>query len=253
MILMYHHVCPPERIPAARVDLEGWQFNIAPDDFRAQLQYLQKRGFQFVSLTDYVNALHLPYRSRAKQMAITFDDGWRDNHEFALPILRSLGLTATFYIVTGAMQGVDAAKRMSLRDLQAIANAGMEIGGHSVTHPNLATLSLEHLQCELVDCKQKLQDDLGTEVRHFAYPGGRFNQLVVEQCERAGYQSAVCSIGWGKNDMSKRYSLHRETLDASPTTFRNLLRMNQAIRFLFAFRSHKRLRAMITSHSLQLY
>jgi peptidoglycan/xylan/chitin deacetylase (PgdA/CDA1 family) len=245
MILMYHHVCPPERIPADRADLEGWQFNIAPDDLRAQLKYLQKRGFQFISLTDYVTALRLPYRSRAKQMAITFDDGWRDNHEFALPILQSLGLTATFYIVTGKMQSVDSAKRMSVRDLQALANAGMEIGGHSVTHPNLATLSLERLQSELGDCKRKLQDDLGTEVRHFAYPGGRFNQLVVEQCERAGYQSAVCSIGWGQNKYSNRFALFRETLDGSSTTFRNLLKMNQAIRFLLAFRSHLRLKSKL--------
>lgn len=246
MILMYHHVCPPSRIPANRADLEGWQFNIAPDDFRAQLQYLQKRGFQFVSLTDYVNALRLPYGSRAKQMAITFDDGWRDNHEFALPILQSLGLTATFYIVTGEMQGVDAAKRMSVRDLQDLANAEMDIGGHSVTHPNLATLSLERLQSELGDCKRKLQDDLGTEVRHFAYPGGRFNQLVVEQCERAGYQSAVCSIGWGQNKYSNRFALFRETLDGSSTATKRSLQISSIFRLLLAARSQARLRSALS-------
>lgn len=246
MILMYHHVCPPERIPAARVDLEGWQFNIAPDDFRAQLQYLQKRGFQFVSLTDYLTALRLPYGSRAKQMAITFDDGWRDNHEFALPILQSLGLMATFYVVTGEMQGVDAAKRMSVRDLQDLANAGMDIGGHSVTHPNLATLSLERLQSELVDCKRKLQDDLGIEVRHFAYPGGRFNQLVVEQCERAGYQSAVCSIGWGQNKYSNRYALFRETLDGSSTATKRSLQISSIVRLLLAARAQARLRSALS-------
>lgn len=246
MILMYHHVCPPERIPAARADLEGWQFNIAPDDFRAQLQTLQKRGFEFVSLTDYVNSLHLPYRLRAKQMAITFDDGWRDNHEFALPILRSLGLKATFYIVTGEMQGVDAAKRMSASDLQELANAGMEIGGHSVTHPNLATLSLERLQSELGDSKRKLQDDLGIEVRHFAYPGGRFNQLVVEQCELAGYQSAVCSIGWGKNKYSNRFVLFRETLDGSSTATKRRLQISSIVRLLLAARAQARLRLALS-------
>lgn len=246
MILMYHHVCPPKRIPTARADLEGWQFNISPDGFRAQLQYLQKRGFQFVSLTDYVNALHLPYRSRVKQMAITFDDGWRDNHEFALPILQSLGLTATFYIVTGEMQGVGAAKRMSVRDLQDLAKAGMEIGGHSVTHPNLATLPLERLQSELVDCKQKLQDDLGIKVRHFAYPGGRFNQLVLEQCERAGYQSAVCSIGWSRNHNSNRFALFRETLDGSSTAIKRRLQISSIVRLLLAARAQARLRSALS-------
>lgn len=246
MILMYHHVCPPERLPTARADLEGWQFNIAPDGFRAQFQYLQKRGFEFVSLTDYVNALHLPYRSRAKQMAITFDDGWRDNHEFALPILQSLGLTATFYIVTGEMRGIDAAKRMSVRDLQDLAKAGMEIGGHSVTHPNLATLSLERLQSELGDCKRKLQDDLGIEVRHFAYPGGRFNQLVVEQCERTGYQSAVCSIGWGQNKYSNRYALFRETLDGSSTATKRSLQISSIVRLLLTARAQARLRSALS-------
>lgn len=243
---MYHHVCPLERIPAARADLEGWQFNIAPVDFRAQLQYLQKRGFQFVSLTDYVNALRLPYGSRAKQMAITFDDGWRDNHEFALPLLLSLGLKATFYIVTGEMQGVEAAKRMSTRDLQGLANAGMEIGGHSVTHPNLATLSLERLQSELGDSKRKLQDDLGIEVRHFAYPGGRFNQLVVEQCELAGYQSAVCSIGWGRNHNTNRYSLFRETLDGSSTAIKRRLQVSSIVRLFLVARARARLRLALS-------
>lgn len=249
MILMYHHVCPPERIPAARADLEGWQFNIAPDDFRAQLQTLQKRGFEFISLTDYVNSLHLPYRLRAKQMAITFDDGWRDNHEFALPILLSLGLKATFYIVTGEMQGVDAAKRMSASDLQELANAGMEIGGHSVTHPNLATLSLERLQSELGDSKRKLQDDLGTEVRHFAYPGGRFNQLVVEQCERAGYCSAACSIGWGRNNLENRYSMYRETLDSSTTAFKRKAKSSDLLRYFVAsLANRKRLTMLSNGH-----
>jgi peptidoglycan/xylan/chitin deacetylase (PgdA/CDA1 family) len=246
MILMYHHVCPSERIPADRADLEGWQFNIAPDAFRKQLQNLQRRGFKFVSLTDYVNALHLPHSSRAKQMATTFDDGWRDNHEFALPILESLGLTATFYVVTGAMQGVAPAKRMNIRELQDLAKAGMEIGGHSVTHPNLANLSLEQLQNELRDCKKKLQDDLGSEVRHFAYPGGRFNRLVLEQCELAGYQSAVCSIGWGGNNNSNRYALFRETLDGSSTPIKMNLQISSIFRLFMATRAQSRLRLALS-------
>lgn len=245
MILMYHHVCPVDRVPAERADLEGWQFNITPVAFRTQLEYLQKRGFQFTSLTHYVNALQLPFKARAKQIAITFDDGWRDNHEFALPILQSLGLTATFYIVSGDMRGIAPSKRMNSHDLQDLARAGMDIGGHSVTHPNLAKLSLEQLQIELGDCKQKLQDDLGIEVRHFAYPGGRFNRIVLEQCEQAGYQSAVCSIGWGRNTELSRYRLFRETLDASSSLLRNTLKLNPAFRFVMAWRSRVRTNKML--------
>jgi peptidoglycan/xylan/chitin deacetylase (PgdA/CDA1 family) len=245
MILMYHHVFPAERIPADRAALEGWQFNIAPVAFRAQLECLKKRGFQFTTLTNYVNDLQLSYKTRGKQVAITFDDGWRDNHEFALPILQSLGLTATFFIVSGDMMGIDPSKRMSFHDLQDLAKAGMDIGGHSVTHPNLAKLSLEQLQIELGNCKQKLQDDLGIEVRHFAYPGGRFNRIVLEQCERAGYQSAVCSIGWGRNTDSARYRLFRETLDASSSPFRNSLKLNPAMRFVMIWKSRARVNKML--------
>lgn len=245
MILMYHHVSPPDAIPTHGPKLAGWEFNISPNAFSHQLQSLRLRGFRFVALSEYVRSLELPCASRSRQVAITFDDGWMDNYAFAFPILSSLGITATFFIVTGDMQDISAANRMELSHLRDLVRGGMEMGGHSVSHPNLTTLSEERLRAELAGCKDHLEQQLGTEVRHFAYPGGRFNRRVVEQCEKLGYQSAACSIGWGQNSPATRFHLFRETLDSSSTPLRNALKQNLIVRRMLSGRAWKRVKKML--------
>jgi peptidoglycan/xylan/chitin deacetylase (PgdA/CDA1 family) len=212
MILMYHHVCPPEGIPAAAdtCALEGWDYTVGPEDFAFQLETLRRRKFQLVPLDDYVRHAVDEDRGPGNRVAVTFDDGWLDNHTHALPVLSRLGIPATFFVVSGPMAGVASERRMTPAMLRELVAAGMEIGAHTRTHPDLASLPEELLDWEIGGCMADIEEITGQAVRFLAYPGGRFNEAVVRCVERHGLLAACSVIAAGRNDGADRYRLSRD-------------------------------------------
>ncbi|MFM7862824.1 MAG: polysaccharide deacetylase family protein, partial [Planctomycetaceae bacterium] len=134
---MYHHVCPPERIPRQQVPLEGWQYCLSPDVFRTQLSWLIQLGWQFVGLDHYVAGLADGQAYRQQWISLTFDDGWLDNFEFAVPILAELSVPATIFVVSGELAGVSAQRRMSASQLRQLSQWSVSVGAHSRSHPRL--------------------------------------------------------------------------------------------------------------------
>jgi peptidoglycan-N-acetylglucosamine deacetylase len=124
----------------------------------------------------------------AKTVVVTtsWDDGDCSDLKLA-ELLAERGLPATFYVTTG---GLGAGPTMSPSHLRGLAQAGFEIGAHTVTHPILSALSGAALVREVVECKQVLEQILGREVPSFAYPKGRGNAEVARRLEEAGYRSA---------------------------------------------------------------
>lgn len=245
MILMYHHVCPTNRIPNIVTDLEGWQFNISPQQFENQLRAVSERGFSFVSLAEYVDHLSTTTTDRVSRVAVTFDDGWVDNFEYAFPVLQRLGIPATFFIVAGDMPGIDRGRRMSDGQLREMESRGMTIGGHSMTHPNLALLTETQLEYEISVCRRSLQERLGSSIEFFAYPGGRFNHAVIEACQNAGYRGACSTIGWGKNSKKTSYYLFRDVLSPTTSALADRLKLSQLSRSVLRWRAAVRLRKIL--------
>ena len=235
MILMYHHVCPPDEVPAAAdiCALEGWAYTLGPDDFAFQLEQLRRRKFQFVTLAEYVRHAVDADRGPGNRVAVTFDDGWRDNHTHALPVLARMGIPATFFVVSGSMAGVASERRMTPAMLRELVAAGMEIGAHTRTHPNLATLPADLLDEEIGGCKADLEALLGQTVRFLAYPGGRFNAAVVRCVERHGMQAACSVMAAGRNDGAARYRLSRDVFTPRLDTWRDRLLLRAGGRWLW--------------------
>lgn len=138
---------------------------------------------------------------------VTFDDGFVGVLEHALPILRSLGIPATLFALSGQTGGTNAwmssrgsprRALLSAAHLRILAHEGMNIGSHTRNHARLPDLSAEAAQSEITDSKRELEDMLGREVVDFAYPYGLFNAAVREMVLRAGYRSA-CSTRSGFN------------------------------------------------------
>ncbi len=102
-------------------------------------------------------------------------------------LLGSRGLPGTFYVTTGAL---GKASTMSPAQLRELADAGFEIGGHTVTHPILTDLTGAALTREIADCKLALEQILGREVPSFAYPKGRCNAETMRRVKEAGYRAA---------------------------------------------------------------
>jgi peptidoglycan/xylan/chitin deacetylase (PgdA/CDA1 family) len=102
-------------------------------------------------------------------------------------MLRSREIKGTFYVPNTPY---GARPALSHADLRALSSEGFEIGAHSVSHKLLWGLSAEELAREVSPCKPTLEDILGTEVRMFCYPCGRYDSNVIRTLKEAGYWGA---------------------------------------------------------------
>jgi len=110
-------------------------------------------------------------------VTVTFDDGWKSIYQNGLPILTARNIKSTQYIITGKI-GTDP-QYMTLAELQAFKNAGHELGSHTVSHPDLTTLSPLQLQDELANSKSWLQTNMGVTAENLATPYGSYNGAVL--------------------------------------------------------------------------
>lgn len=180
-ILMYHRVT--DQAPALR-------YAVTVDNFRAQMQRLADAGYQTITVSELTNVIREGGTLPAKPVVITFDDGFLDVYENAFPIMQELGFTATMYIITGTLGTDKAYGYVQEEELRALANAGWEIGSHSISHSDLKTTHLG-MRNEAEKSKQELEEKLGLPIRSFAYPYASANDWIEEQMAKYGYDSAM--------------------------------------------------------------
>lgn len=195
-ILSYHQVKtpPPRGVPVRTLVLPPWRFAL-------QLQVLKALGWTGLSMRDLEP--YLRGERAGKVFGITLDDGYLNNFENALPILRGLGFTATAYIVTGQFggsnvwdhgKGVPPAPLMDLPQLRGWCDAGMELGAHTRSHVALTACSDAVARQEIVGSKDDLEQALGVEVRSFSYPYGEHGPEHVEMARQAGFATATTIV-----------------------------------------------------------
>jgi peptidoglycan/xylan/chitin deacetylase (PgdA/CDA1 family) len=157
-------------------------------------------------------------RLRGRPVVITFDDGYRDCINYAVPVLRQYGFTAVFYLVAGLMGQPSRWLRpikgfeLDLIDwgtARELAEAGYQIGSHTSSHPHLADLSPEACEAELCQSRQILQQHLHRPVRHLAFPFGSFDESVRALAARAGYRSACTTEIGLSTRLDDPLALHR--------------------------------------------
>jgi peptidoglycan/xylan/chitin deacetylase (PgdA/CDA1 family) len=187
-VLMYHRVCDlterEARSPLMR------DLTVSPKDFEQQIRYLVENGFTFLLAREVEQAVREQRALPEKAVAITLDDGYKDNFEHAFPILRRYNVPATIFLVTNT---VDTAGHLSWDDVLIMHKEQVGYGSHTVSHPDLTTLPLPQLDAELVESKRILEDRLFERITAVAYPAGQYNRLVAERTKAAGYLA-----GWKK-------------------------------------------------------
>ena len=189
MILMYHSVADVPDDPS--------HLHVASSRFAEQMAALQRLGLRGVSMRSLVDAMRAGRERRL--VGITFDDGYLNILEAALPELKRRGFTATAFVIAGRLGGTNEwAKGPSfplLSDSQVceLADAGMEIGSHSMTHVRMAGLAASQLQTEVSESRKILGELLGAPVGGFAYPYGSMDAAARRAVEDAGYDYA-CAV-----------------------------------------------------------
>jgi peptidoglycan/xylan/chitin deacetylase (PgdA/CDA1 family) len=231
MILLFHHIAPPQAVPAHRPPEDAWDYTLSPSAFEQQLWALMDRGFNFVSLDRMVDGISKKGYLSGRSVAITLDDGWVDNYEYALPVLRNLGLPATFFVPTGYFRtGIHDPRKITPAQLREMHGHGLSIGGHSRTHLDLSKLPMKRAAEEITGCKHDLEDLLGAPVSLFAYPSGAFNKTIAEAVRDAGFKAACSVRSLGVNTRSSMYWLSRDILSDRLNTFPDRLRLSSVAR-----------------------
>ena len=195
------------------------RYTVAAREFERQMVVLRDSGYQVISLTDALARFQTAGQDSLKAVCITFDDGFKETGEFAAPILRRLGFMATFFLVTGLLGGsnrwdrsnpeVSEGALMNWSEAKDLLAAGFDIGSHSVTHAALPELPSAAAAEEINRSKQDLEANLGIEIRHFAYPYGRFDERIRDLVRAAGYHSACSTLSGFATGESDRLALRR--------------------------------------------
>jgi peptidoglycan/xylan/chitin deacetylase (PgdA/CDA1 family) len=134
-----------------------------------------------------------------RHVAVTFDDGFKNFYECALPELVKRGIPATMFVITdviGKTFGPDgyAQEVMSLEQIRALPESLVTIGSHTLTHPLLPSINLDQAKREIALSRTKLEDQLHRRIVLFSFPYGGFNQQLVEICHEAGYQRVFSTL-----------------------------------------------------------
>lgn len=195
-VLSYHQTgpVPPRGTPVRSLVLPPWRFALQLRTLRA----LGWRGLSMRDLEPYLNG-----EATGKVFGITLDDGYLNNHQHALPILRELGFTATAFIVTSHVggtnawdhgQGAPSVPLMGADHLRDWMYAGMEIGAHTRSHVNLCKCDDATARREILGSKQDLESLLQTEIRSFCYPYGEHRADHADMARQAGFSTATSIV-----------------------------------------------------------
>jgi peptidoglycan/xylan/chitin deacetylase (PgdA/CDA1 family) len=184
---------------------------LSPRRFTGQLELIVDAGFRFVTMATFARLAN--GRTPPPGFAVvTFDDGMRNNHDVAMPILREYEIPATVYVAVGFIggsspwigSGGDGAM-MTTSQLRQLVAAGWELGAHTMTHPDLSTLDYAGCRREIDQSRTALEEIGGAPVETFAYPFGRYGPEALAAVRDAGFLAAVTtgSGSWDRFEMTR--------------------------------------------------
>lgn len=181
-VLMYHYV---RTVKNPDKDQLGYSLSVTPADFETQLSYLLNSGYHTITPENLYHALQGKQKLPNKPVILTFDDGYQDFYTTAFPILQKYEMKATVFVVPDFISEPDG-RYMTWPELKELDDSGLvTIGSHTMRHVDLKTWPDPKWQ--ITKSKAVLEKFLGHEVTAFAYPGGTFNEAVVEMVRQAGY------------------------------------------------------------------
>jgi peptidoglycan/xylan/chitin deacetylase (PgdA/CDA1 family) len=186
--------------------------------FAKQLEYLKNNGYHTIHLSDLMEFLNYKTAIPSKSVIITLDDGYRSIYEFAYPLLKRYGYTATLFIYTDFIEA--SGNALTWKQLRKLKAAGFEIGSHSISHADL-TMKLPYendqtfqsrITKELIHSKAIIDRELNQDTQVFAYPYGNYNQQVLNLFPKAGYKLGLTIRSGGNSFFANPLTLKRSQI-----------------------------------------
>lgn len=215
-ILLYHSIegSPRDHRLAVR---------LSPKKFEEELEFLRGAGYTACTVSELIEKGLK--NENGKHIVLTFDDGYKDNISTAAPLMKKMGMNATFFIPTSYIDGTrqkkwaDGTPReyMNWDDIRELSKMGFEIGSHMIHHIDLTALDQTQLRLELEGSRNILYENIKKEIRVLSYPYGRISQKVIALVKEAGYIGGCSSIFGVNYPATSSYILKRTEIDGYDT------------------------------------
>lgn len=196
-ILMYHYIRNAENESAL-----GKNLSVSPASFSDQLKWLKENNYESIKVSDLTDpelkAISKIIFEKKKPIILTFDDGYEDAYITALPIMQKYEFTGTFYIIRNS---VGKAEYMNQTQIDKMAEVGMEIGSHTLSHIDLSTADTTDQRKQIFESKLNAST--------FCYPSGKFNDTTVSLVKEIGYTTATTTKSGIANQDSNLFELPR--------------------------------------------
>ncbi len=209
-ILMYHHV----KRTTVHDNAVEVSLSVSPEDFEDQMSYLYRHNYNSISLKQLVVALNSYQSIPCGSFVITFDDGYADIYNNALPIMQKYHFKGIIFLIANKL---DLPGYLSGEQVKELIDAGFSIGSHSFSHRNLTTATPDQLKEELIASKQVLSRRFKTDVDYFCYPIGKYNYQVINMVQKAGYSGAVSTLLGTINSHQDIWQLKRDRVGGQKT------------------------------------
>lgn len=203
-VWMLHRVVEHRSIAPNQRTLE-----VTPDWLEQRILTYRRQGYRFVSMDDIGKTRHW--------VAVTLDDGYRDNLTVALPLFRKLHIPFCVYVTTGFIDNQQSmwwypnqSLALDTNELRTLAADPLcTIGAHTVSHPHLSQLPIDAQLHEIQTSQLQLQTILDCPIIHFSYPHGDHNDLTINTCRQLGFHTAVTTNGCTVRNNYKPLQLDR--------------------------------------------
>ena len=181
-VLMYHAVGPEEGADWPRTLI------MKPELFEAHLKYLKEQGYTIVTVAELAERLQQG-KSVDKYVALSFDDGYKNNHSVVLPLLQKYDAKGSFFVIN---RDIGDELHMNEQEIKELIAAGMELGSHTYSHNPLAAIDEKYLVWETDTSRYWLKKKFdGYIVRTLAYPNGSYNDRVIAAAKKYGFYRAL--------------------------------------------------------------
>lgn len=181
-VLMYHAVGPEEGADWPKTLI------MKPELFEAHLGYLKEQGYTIVTVAELAERL-TKGESVYKYVALSFDDGYKNNYSVVLPLLQKYDAKGSFFVIN---RDIGDELHMNEQEIKGLIAAGMELGSHTYSHNPLAAIDEKYLVWETDTSRYWLKKKFdGYIVRTLAYPNGSYNDRVIAAAKKYGFYRAL--------------------------------------------------------------
>lgn len=177
--LMFHYI---ENVPKNTKDKLRYNLSFSPEKFEELLKFLDENKIETLTFWDLKDILEWKKEIPKKAIILGFDDWHLDHYTVAFPLLKKYNKKWVFFVVSSFAWNDQ--NYMNWEQIIEMQENWQEIGWHSFSHPNLATLNEKNLQKEILDSKREIEEKIWKKIISFAYPIWKYNNLVLEYTKK---------------------------------------------------------------------